>query len=86
MDGWMRERTDGAEAAGSTSGTGSSGAQAGPAAREDQGAAEAGKTGKGNQGEDPEFLQNEAPLLAAHMVLLSFRLKLTFPRGTTGAL
>lgn len=33
----------------------------------------------------PQFQQNETPLLPACLVLLSFRSKLTFPRGTTGA-
>ena len=38
-----------------------------------------------HQGEGPQFLQNEAPLLPTHLASLSFRSKLTFPSGTMGA-
>ena len=80
----FEERTDGAEATGSPPGAGGSGAQAGSAAGEDKGAAEAGESREANL---PNFRRARPLCLLppAHPVSLSFRLKLTFPRGTMGA-
>lgn len=78
----FEEGADGRETAGGASGAGSSGAQAGPAAGEDQRATEAGET-------CPPPPETEAPCLPSApcpLRSLSLRLKLTSPRGTMAVL